>query len=141
MNNGTSCIPKKITVATTQNGPYYELPAMDGSLTSGADAIDVTTFANTGSGGNRSRVLGLQDWSVSCSCQVATSGDAQTALTTVLNAMTNRSELWVKYLGNGTDGLGGQVVCESYNQSAGVADTETIEISLQANGALGVVSA
>ena len=134
---GTASYPKKVRVATTLTNPnWLDVPATSPSLNSGADALDDT---EVGGDGFRSRVLGLQDWSVQCDSNYA---DGNAALTAIRNAWLNRSDLYVQYLPFGDSapnipkGFQGKVVVESFNLSGDVGGLETVGITLQADGAL-----
>ncbi len=128
---------KKVKVGTSGTGPWNDVPATTASLNQGGDVLDDTDLATNA--GYRSRALGLHDWSVSCTANYA---PADTALTAIRDAWLNRTALYVQYLPDGTttNGFQGPVVVESFNLSGEVGGLETVEISLQADGALSAAS-
>ncbi len=132
---GNAAYKKKILVSITGTGNWVELPTMSPSLDFGGEVLDDTDTSNVGDNGFRSRVLGLNDWSVNADSNWK---PAHAGLTMVRNAKLNRSKLFVQYLPTGeiAEGFQGPVVVESYNQSGEVAGLETVSIALQAAGAL-----
>jgi len=131
---GRAAYKKKIKVCATEDGTYLELPASSASLNRGDTILDDTVFNTEG---KRSRLYGLRDWSVSTTCQDTEGDDAIALVNTQLAA---RADIYVQYLSNGTTGWQGKAVIESNNSSGDVDGQETIEISFQANGALGAAT-
>jgi len=127
----------KQILVSSDNSTWVEVEATSVSLNLGSDVLDATTFASTS--GWRSRVLGINDWSISIEATYAVSN---TALTAIRSALLNRTTLYVRYLpdGTNTNGFQGQVRVESFNSSGDVSSLETLSISMQGNGALGDVS-
>lgn len=125
---------KKIKVSTTGHDGWQDLPATSPSLEFNGEVLD-TTDLSTSDTGWRTRILGLNDWSVSCDSNYAS---ANVALQMVRDAKLNRTRLWVQYLPEGTiaSGFQGEVVVESFSLSGEVAGLETVGITLQANSAL-----
>lgn len=128
---GTPAYTKKIKIGSD------DAPAESASLNQGGDVLDDTEMATNA--GYRSRLYGLRDWSISMSCRW-TAGQA--ALTAIRNAWLNRTTLTVQYLPDGTtaNGFEGTVVVENFNMSGDVGGQEMVDISLQADGALGAAS-
>lgn len=122
---------KKVKVSATEGGTYYDLPATTSSLNDGVEMLDDTNMAQDA--GYRSRIYGLSDWSVSATSNFEPGNDA---FNTVKTAKTNKTAVWVKYLPDGTNGFEGKALVETFNMSGDVGALETVEISLQAAGAL-----
>ena len=138
---GVASYIKEVRVATTLTNPtWMKVPATAPALNSGADALDDTVV---GGDGFRSRILGLQDWSVQADSNYE---DADPALVAIRDAWLNRSDLYVQYLpfgsaaGQVAKGFQGKVVVESFNLSGDVGGLETVGITLQADGALAAAS-
>jgi predicted secreted protein len=125
---------KKVQVSVNGTSNWKDVPCTAPSLDLSGEVLDDTTLANSASG-YRSRMLGIQDWSVSCDSNYTTGNDA---LDMIRNAKITRGNLHVRYLPQGTvsGGFQGPVVVESYNLSGDVGGLETVSITLQANGAL-----
>jgi len=128
---------KKQILVSSDNSTWVEVEATSVSLNQGTEVLDATTFASVE--GWRSRVLGINDWSISIEA-IYTADD--TALAAIRSALLNRTTLYVRYLPDGTNanGFQGQVRVENFNSSGDVSSLETLSISLQGNGALGDVS-
>ncbi len=109
---------------------WHEVPATSASLDAGGDVLDDTTFM---SGGNRSRIYGIRDWSLSLTLQYDTTDDA---FITIRDAWMNREEVSFRYLPDGTNGLAGDGVVETFNMSGGVDDLETVDVTIQAASVL-----
>lgn len=124
---------KKVKVSADDN-MYYDLPATTASLNWAGDVLDDTDMATNQ--GYRSRIYGLKDWNVSATSNWA---PGQQGFDVLLDAWQNRTEVWVKYLPDGTDASGfkGKAVVETFSLSGDVGGLETVEISLQAAGPLG----
>lgn len=103
------------------------------ALNQGGDLLDDTNMATSPT--YRSRIYGLRDWSVTITLTYDTANAVQTV---IRNAWLNRTELEVQYLPDGTVGNGfqGVVLVESFNASGDVAALETVDVTLQANGAI-----
>ena len=123
---------------SSDNVNYIQVKATSVSLNLGSDVLDVTTFASTE--GWRSRVLGINDWSMSIEALFTTGSN--TGISKIYSALTSRGTLYVRYLPDGTssNGFQGQVRVETFNMSGDVSSLETVSISMQGNGALGDVS-
>ena len=130
----TAAYAKKVQVST-DGSTWKDVPCTSPSLESSSEVLETTDLATNA--GYRTRILGLQDWSISCDSNYTT-GDA--ALTLIRTAFQNRTALHVRYLPRGSgqlaEGFKGQCVVESYNLTGEVGGLETVAISLQANGAL-----
>ncbi len=124
---------KVVSVKTTGSTLYLPLTGTNASLNHAGDVLDDTDFTSTGS---RSRILGLRDWSLSVS---ANYGSTLAALNAIRSAWATRILLDVRYLPNGTNGFEGQIRVESYNLAGDVGGLETVDVSLQATGALTTV--
>lgn len=127
---------KKVLIGTTtasSTSDFDELPANSATLNLAGDVLDDTDFSSTG---YRSRIIGLRDWNVSAPSYQDFSN---TALGTVRSAWFNRTRLKVRYLPDGSKGFEGEVQVESYNLSGDVGGLESVDISLQADGALSTV--
>ncbi len=129
---------KKLQVAADDGagdptGDWLDVPANTASLNQGGTMLDDTII---GSDGYRSRLVGIIDWSVSATANFNPGDDA---LSLIRTAQLTRSIVHVRYLPDGTLGNGyvGPSVVETFNSSGGVDDLESVEISLQSNGALG----
>ena len=125
---GQAAYEKVVNINTT------EAPANSASLDAGGDLLDDTTFANNA--GYRSRIYGLRDWSISLTLEHEPSN---TAFTDLKDAWLNRSTVDVEYLPDGTAGLSGTGVVESFNYSGDVGGKETVEVTIQGDGALSSV--
>lgn len=121
-----------LSVSTTEDGTYNELPSMSASFNRTADVLDSTDTTNAG---YHQRLLGLLD--AACNGEVNWAA-ADTALTAVETAFTGRSELWVKILPNNVAGAGHKfpVVVESYNIDVSVTDLVKVSVSFQGTGAV-----
>lgn len=132
---GTAAYKKKVNVGP--DGAVWNVaPATSASLNNGQTALDDTDMTTTGT---RSRLMGIKDWSVSLTLNWSP-GDA--AFTAVKTAFDNRTDLHVQYLPDGqvVNGFQGTGLVESFNLSGGMDDLETVEVTIQANGALGASS-
>jgi len=133
---GSAAYKKSIRISTASSGTFTALPATTGDLSQGGTVLDDTDLTSTGT---RSRILGLLDWSVSVTCNMSSGGNA--GITAIKDGRLNRTNVWVEYLPFGTAlsslGYKGEAVVESFNLSGGVDELETVDISLQADGALG----
>lgn len=138
---GQAAFHKKISVGnvTDEENPekpleeeMHELPATTADFNAEGDALDDTDFRTEGS---RSRIIGLIDWSVSGTLNWEPGVDGYD---TIQDAFYNRKVIWVEYDpdGSGTHALGGPVVVESFSQTGGVEDLETVDFSLLSNGEL-----
>ena len=131
---GVASYNKKVRVST-DGKTWKDVPTTSPSLDFGSDVIDDTDLANTT--GFRSRVIGLHDWSVKCDSNYSADSEA---LAMIRNAKLSRSILYVQYLPTGevAGGYQGKVVVESFNLAGEIGGLETVAITLQADGALGV---
>lgn len=123
---------KKIQVSSDNGVTWLDMPHTSASLDAGGDVLDDTQGGNMGW---RSRLRGLNDWSISGEYDFE-AGNA--ALAAARNAWLNRTPLLARYLPDGTIGNGfqGNVVVENFNQSGDVSSKETVSITMQADGAL-----
>lgn len=112
---------------------FDEVPGNSATLNLAGDVLDDTDFTSTGF---RSRVIGLRDWNISVP---SWQDGSNTALSTIRSAWFNRTRLTVRYLPDGSKGFHGEVQVESYNLSGDVGSLESVDISLQADGALSTV--
>lgn len=119
---------KVVSVKTTATTAYSSLPGSAASFDFGGEMLDDTDFTSTGW---RSRVRGLKDYSISLT---AFYGSTNAALEIVKDAVISGATLDFRYLPNGTNGFGGQVICETYNLSGDVGGLETVEISMPSFG-------
>lgn len=128
---------KKVKVGTSGTGPWTDVPVTTATLNQGGDVLDDTDLATNA--GFRSRILGLHDWSVS---MTANWDGSDSVLSTIRDAWLNRTALYVQYLPDGqvANGFQGAVVVENFNLSGDVGGLETVDISLQADGALSAAS-
>jgi len=120
---------KKVKITTN------DLPVKAASLSHGGTILDDTDMVNNA--GFRSRVYGLRDWSIQCTCNYDASN---TALSAVRAAWLARTTLTPKYLPDGTTGFMGSAVVETFNMSGDVDGLEEVEITFQGKGALGAAS-
>ncbi len=128
---GKAAYVKKVQVSSDNGDNWHDLPATSPSLDLGGDVIDDTDMEDNV--GFHSRILGLNDWSVSADSNWSPD---HTGLGLVRSAKLNRTPLKVAYLPNGTAGYMGDVVVESFNQAGDIGGQETVSISLQADGPL-----
>jgi len=142
---GSASYNKILRVSTTPQGmspSWANLPIESAELSEGATVIEDTHLVATS--GYRTNILGLLNWSISAECVRTYSGVGDTALDRVRSAMVNRTDLYIQYLPRGTsnldDGVHGQVVIESFNQSGGLDDKEMVSISFQPVGRLDTAS-
>ena len=114
-------------------GDWFLVPANTASLNQGGTLLDDTIL---GSHGYRSRLVGIIDWGVSMTVNFEPANDA---IQLIRNAQLTRALVHVRYLPDGTleNGYQGPTVVETFNSSGGVDDLESVEVSLQSNGALG----
>ena len=130
---------KKIYIrdASTSGNTWIELPTTSASLSHGGDLLDDTDMKN--SAGNRTRIYGLRDWSVSISYNYDSS---DTGVTLLRNAWLNRTLLEVRYLPDGTVGNGfqGDVRVETFNMQGDVGGLETVESNLMAASVIGAAT-
>ncbi len=110
-----------------------DLPATSAALNHGGDILDDTHMAL--SDANRSRVYGIRDWSITGTV-VYDPTDA--TVTKLRNAWLNRTGLLVQYLPVGlvASGFQGDCVVETFNLSGDIGGLETVDFTLQSNGAL-----
>lgn len=106
-------------------------PANSANMDRGGELLDDTKFTN--SAGYRSRIYGLRDWTISLTLEYEPSDPAFTALK---DAWLNRNTVDVEYLPDGSTGISGSAVVESFNLSGAVADKETVEVTLQGDSEL-----
>lgn len=127
---------KKVRVST-DGTVWSDLPATTASLNLAGDLLDDTDLATNS--GYRSRTYGLRDWNVPVTCNWVP-GDP--ALQIVRDAWTNSTAIFIQYLPDGAvaNGLEGPCVVENYNLSGDVGALETVEFTLQADGAIGPAS-
>lgn len=130
---GQAAYKKKVEVSVDGSTDWKEVPATAPALSISGDVIDATNTANTT--GYRSRILGLNDWSISCDSHYKQGNDA---LNLIRLAKINRTKLYARYLPDGVvaNGFKGEVVVENFNLSGEVGGLEVVAITLQANGAL-----
>ena len=112
---------------------FEVMPATSASLNLAGDVLDDTDLTSTGM---RSRILGLRDWSVSAPINF---GSSVTAFATLRSAWLNRTKLEIQYLPDGTVGYSGNVWVETFSHSGDVGGLESVDVSLQAAGALSTV--
>lgn len=132
---GTAAYKKEVSIATSSTGVFTPLPATSADLTQEGTVLDDTDLTSSGT---RSRILGLLDWNISITANLSSAGNQ--AVTDVKDGRLNRTNVHVKYLplGSSMSSLGyeGEAVVETFSLSGGVDDLETVDISLQADGAL-----
>lgn len=109
-------------------------PANSASLDLGGDLLDDTKFTN--SAAYRSRIYGLRDWTLNLTLEQEPSDSAYTALK---DAWLNGNTVNMEYLPDGTSGLSGTGVVESFNYSGDPGSKETVDVTVQCNGALSSV--
>ena len=131
---GQAAYTKKVAVSDDNGVTWHDVPCSSPSLELTGDVLDDTELATNA--GFRTRVLGLNDWSVQCDSRFTANNDA---LTAIRDAKINRTALMVRYLPDGTvaNGFKGDCVVENFNMSGAVEGLEEVAITLQANGALG----
>jgi len=122
---------------STDDATYYTVAGVnDASLSRGGEVLDDTAFMDNPDG-FRSRLIGLRDWSINASGDYdGTDTNGQVA---ILSAWENGTALYVQYLPDGTSGVKGQCVVESFEQNGDVAGKEQMSFVLQADGALSAV--
>lgn len=120
-----------VSVSTTEDGTYSEIPAKTAGFNRTSNVLDDTDTSNAG---YISRLVGLLDTACNVEANWAASN---TALSAIETAYEGRSELWVKVLPNGTAGSGKKfsVVVENYNTSLDVAGLVTVSASFQGKAA------
>jgi predicted secreted protein len=128
---------KKVKVEGESSGTFHEIPFTNANLNQGGVILDDTDLAQDSD--FRTRTYGLRDWSISGSANWKAS---DSALTRLRNAWLNQTVVTVQYLPDGSTGNGfeGDAVVESFNLSGDIEGLELVEISLQADGALGAAS-
>ncbi len=121
---------KKIKVKV--GGSFVEVPATTASMDAGGDVLDTTTFM---SGGNRSRIYGIRDWSMSMTLVYDTD---DVGFREIRNAWTGREDVEIMYLPDGEAEVGvkGVGVVETFSVSGSVDDLANAEVTIQANGVL-----
>ncbi len=119
---------KKVQVKV--GGSFVDLPATTASMDAGGDVLDTTTFM---SGGNRARIYGIRDWSLSMTLVYDTDDDA---FKEIRNAWTGRQGVEIRYLPDGAVGVKGVGVVETFSVSGSVDDLANAEVTIQANGVL-----
>jgi predicted secreted protein len=111
-----------------------KLPASSASLSRGGDLLDDTQLGQ--SDAYRSRIAGLRDASIQAS------GDydpADAAITALEDAWASGTAVTAKYLPNGTNGMSGSFLVESFECSGEVAGKEQFSVTLQIDGPLSAV--
>ena len=124
---------KLIKVSTDGNTWYTVSGVNDASISRGGEVLDDTAFEESHDG-FRSRLIGLRDWSINASGDY--DGSDTNGQLVILSAWENGTALYVQYLPDGTNGVKGQCVVESFEQSGDVAGKEQMSFVLQADGAL-----
>jgi len=131
---GKAAYKKVVSISSVSTGVYKTLPMTDASLSVEGDMLDDTDLT---SGGTRSRIVGLLDWSVSGSMNYSTG----TGFALIKNSLSARANVYVKYLPLGSSlstlGYKGAAKVENYNMSGGVGDLESVDVSFPGTGALG----
>lgn len=115
------------------SGSYVSAPANTATLTANGEILDATVFGATG---YRTRINGLRDWSVTATLVYDAT---DTTVAQIVTAWTTGVTVDMQYLHDGTNGFQGLGVVESLSFQGGVGDLETMNISLQAAGALTAV--
>jgi|TARA_R110000803_G_scaffold210841_1_gene284323 predicted secreted protein len=119
---------KVVSVKTTGSTLYVALPGSAASFDFSGEMLDITDFSSTGW---RSRVRGLKDYS----CSVTNFfGSTVAVMATLRSAILTGVSLDIRYLPDGTKGVQGRVLLESYNMSGDVGGVESLEISLPSDG-------
>lgn len=149
---GIAAYKKKVFVSSVapvagSRANWEEIPEMSSSLDLAGDVLDDTTTKVSGSGGFRSRTLGLRDWSVNFEGLIE-EGTPTGALDAIRSAWMNRTRLWVQYLPNATDstnptldgGYQGEVKVETFSQNGDQGGLEQVSGTLQADGAIAVAT-
>lgn len=130
---------KKIFIKdlATSAASKIELPTTTAALSHGGDLLDDTDMKN--SAGNRTRIYGLRDWSISMTFNYDA---ADTGVTLLRNAWLNRTLLLAQYLPDGTvpNGFEGNARVETFNMSGEVGGLEQVESNMLAAGTLGAAT-
>lgn len=116
---------------STDDSTYNEVGgAYDVTFDPSRNALDATDFSDT----DMARVMGLGDVSVSISANYDDSDTGQSALDTALD---NGSDIWVRVLFDGTNGLKAKCLVESVSYSSSVDGKSEAEYSLVLNDGTG----
>lgn len=121
---------KTINISSDGGSTYNEVNANSASLDLAGDLLDETKFKNNNE--YRQRIYGLRDWTLNLTCLV----EDDTALQNLKKAWFNNSEINIQYFPDGSNGLAGPGLVESFNPSGDVGDMDTVEITIQGNGQL-----
>ena len=123
---------------SSQSTGFVEAEANTASMDHGGDLLDDTQMAL--SNAYRSRIYGLRDWSVSLTMEL--NQGSSTAFNILRDAWINQRSIDVQYLPDGTVGNGfeGTALVESFNLSGDVGGKETVDVTLQADGAISAAS-
>lgn len=130
---GQAAYVKKVQVSS-DGTTYYDVPATSSSLNAGGDLLDDTNLANNA--GYRSRIYGLNDWSVDITADY---DGADQAIQVLRTAKLNKTKVYVKYLPDGSTGFSGQGLVEKFNLSGEVGGKEEVSITIQGDDALSAV--
>jgi predicted secreted protein len=128
---------KKIRVKSTtaSSTSWVLVPGVSATLNHAGDVIDDTNFTSTGW---RSRIRGLNDWSINLPSNYDPNDGS---LAIIRNAWIQGTNIDVQYYPAGLSGGGfqGVAIVETFNLSGAVADLESVEVNLQSNGPLSTV--
>lgn len=130
---GQPAYQKEVRVSSQSTGTFRIVPLNTASLDDSNDVLDDTDLTSSG---ERSRVLGLRDWTVS---GTANWDPDSSGLDLIRNSKLGRDQIYVQYLpdGQSSNGFQGPAKVENYNFSGGVEDLESIDVSMPSDGALG----
>jgi len=129
---------KKVAISQVSPVSFNVLPAQTASLPQLADVLDDTDFDTVGW---HSRLLGLQDWSISANLVYT---EALTGLTDLLDAWQNKTQLLARYLPDGATlslGYKGLVYVQNLNINSDVGGLLTLDCTLVSAGALQLANA
>lgn len=89
-----------------------------------AAMLEITSFGD----GAIKRIAGLFDYPVTVSGHY---DDGDTGQTAIRSALVGRSQLYVRYLPDGTNGFKVLCLVENHEMASGVSDTNTFSVSFQ----------
>jgi len=129
----------KLQISTDAGTTWLDVPATSPTMEIAGDVLDTTELKTNA--GFRTRINGLHDFSVNANSNYTKNDPALDALLAAKLGGTQNT--LVRFLPDGADetnGFQGTVIVETFNIQSGVGDLLTVDISLQGNSAITVLT-
>lgn len=130
---GKNTLDKVVSVSTSLDGFYYDLPAVDASISIEGDMLDDSDLTTLG---QRSRKVGLKDWNAEGTIHMSTRKEMQI----MLDSIFNKTDFYLRYwpLGSSLSSLGykGSMKVESLEFYGTIEDKERVDFSFSASSAI-----